>query len=60
MKADVLESLEDGSVGLSSFHRDTLRISKIDEFAVAPAKIKDYNPLNQVELVVEVVFMDDE
>ncbi len=46
MKADVLESLEDGNVGLSSFHRDTLRISKIDEFTVIPAKIRDFNPLN--------------
>ncbi len=60
LKAEELtEKLKDGEVGLSSFQRDGIGLSKLDEFDVNPAKPKDLNPINELDLLIELVYRDD-
>jgi len=31
----------------------------MDEFEVSPAKIKDFNPLNELDITVDILFQDE-
>ena len=59
LRAEREQTLKDGEVGLSKFHRESLKISKMDDFEVKIAKIKDKNPMNAVEIVVESLLYKD-
>ena len=45
LKAEALEGIETGQVGLSSFHREMLNVSKLDKVSIGMAAIQDLNPL---------------
>jgi hypothetical protein len=36
-----------------------MAISKIDDFEIKLAKIKDKNPINSIEATVDIIFKDD-
>lgn len=59
LTAASLETITDDSVGVSSFQRDMMMISKLDELELKVARLKDLNPLNQVELHIELLFRNE-
>ena len=59
LRASQLEKLGDGQAGLNSFQREMAQISKLDTFEVKPAKIRDHNPLNSIELQVELIYKNE-
>jgi hypothetical protein len=59
VKADKLKEIPSGSVGLSKFHRDAMAISKHDELTIRIAKILDKNPLNSIDLTIDLLYLDD-
>jgi hypothetical protein len=59
LRPSKLDEIEDGYLGLSSFQRDAMQISKVDQFDITVARIKEANPLNQVDILVDLIFKDD-
>ena len=59
LRADKLKDIPQGEVGLSKFMRESIEIAKSERFEVTPAKIRDKNPLNSVELTVDLLFRHD-
>lgn len=53
------ENINDGEIGLSSILRDMMRISEMDKVELKLPLIKEKNPLNAVELQIEVLHVDD-
>jgi len=60
LKAEALSDIKDNEVGLSSFLRDTMKISKLDEFEVKVAVVNEPNPLNSVDIMIECLFYEAE
>ena len=48
--------IPDDSVGASSFQRDMMQLSKLDEVDIKVARLKDLNPLNSIEVQLELLF----
>lgn len=59
LKAQALKTIPRNEIGLSKFQRDCLMISKDDEVMPKPAKIIDKNPLNSIDITVDVLFVDE-
>ena len=68
LRAGPLESIQIGSFGASSFHREMFEISKLDSVAILYDKEEKVNPLAELTLVVDykllgrepsMVFQDD-
>lgn len=36
-----------------------MAISKMDQFEVAPAKVKDLNPLNELDISIDLLYKED-
>ena len=55
----MLNTIPRYEIGLSKFQRDTMMISKDDEVLPRPAKITDKNPLNSIDITVDVLYVDE-
>lgn len=53
LKAEPLETIEQGLVGTNSFFREMFNISVIDKIIVKPFIVKDLNPLSDISIIVE-------
>lgn len=53
LKAEALDAIEQGSIALSSFHREMLGVSKIDKVSLQIANLVDANPLSEIEIKIE-------
>ena len=54
LMAEPLESIEQGFFGASSFHREMLEISKLDEAQINVVQTKDLNPLSEINVSVDI------
>ena len=59
LKGQALKTIPKNEIGLSKFQRDCLMISKDDMVMPKPAKIIDKNPLNSIDITVDVLFVDE-
>ena len=60
LRAEKLDAISDGEVGLSSFFRESLRVSKLDELVLRPFATRELNPLDRVEVQVEIAYRDED
>ena len=54
-----MKEIPKSQIGLSKFQRECLMISKDDEVHPKVAKIVDKNPLNSLDITVDVLFVKD-
>lgn len=59
MKAEKLKDIPEGQLGVSKFHRDGMSISKHDDLSIKVAKIQDQNPLNAIDLLIDLLYIDE-
>ena len=59
IRAEKLDSIQKGSIGLSKFQREAMEIGKEDVVKVNPASIQDQNPLNSIEIEIDVLFANE-
>ena len=57
--AESLPDIEQGKIGLSKFQREAFEISKTDVIPLKVAKIEDKNPLNSIDLILDVLYADE-
>jgi len=55
LRPEKLNGIPIGGVGLSSFSRDMMQISKLDDVIIEPKKVREPNLLDMVELILEKV-----
>jgi len=53
LKAEPLDAIEAGQFGASSFFREMFEISKMDTIPIAPLRVQNQNPLDEVHVVVD-------
>lgn len=59
MRAEKLQNIPPGQIGLSKFQRDCLMISRDDEVEPRVARIIHKNPLNFIDITIGVLFVDE-
>ena len=52
--AESTPDIPEGHVGASSFQREMLQLSKLDEVAISVAEVKELNPLHEISVSVDI------
>jgi hypothetical protein len=60
VRAEQDASIKEGELGLSKFQREAMQIGKSDQLSLKIARITDKNPLGQVDLQVDLLYLDEE
>lgn len=58
MELESLSGIELGQIGAGACQKETLRLSKIDNLRIDVIRIKNDNPLETVECLIDAIFVD--
>ena len=60
VRAEQDKGINQGEIGLSKVQREAMQIGKSDQIAPRVARITEKNPLDKLEIVLELIYLDEE